>query len=577
MTRISTILMFGLALALLAGCTSRSERLYRRAETFLAQGQHKMAADEYQRIVAEEADSALADDALYKLAYVYAEELDQPAAGLAQYRRLVDNYPRSPWVDDALMRVMAIQRQTLAEPEAVRRTWSELCERFEDRKGLCARGLLEVARAHFDAEDYAMAAATSVELTTRYADERTPSAQAALLHARAAERMGIEQAEVEKLYETLIERYPDTHAAAMAKRNIGWMYYGKREEQQQQHAAEVERRSRIIRGVPAHAPRETELLQAISTLRAALAQRGEQRTIEWLTALHGAPFAIVFDPQQPAAGADPLQGSPLEIVTDALGFAYNRFSGATAENAFDTVHQAVLQGHPVIIRHGSPPRWMIVTGYDLSQQRVHFMPPGRDSYAAMSREQFLAGWRTASGRGSGVAGAEPFYQFSLAARLRQPSDEELLQAVVDRAAEITQRTTLSGAPAGATAWESAGAWLDRRAEAANAGEGDSEASATRVTAASWLEGSLGPWLALARPVTPILQKAEGAMPALANATARHTELLEEAELVARKIEEATTAEEDAGAKWEAAAAQARYIAALHQRLADQLATAASGG
>jgi len=566
--RLSTALGVVLALALLAGCTTRSERLYRRAETFLAQGQHKMAADEYQRIVTEEGDGPLADDALYKLAYVYAEELDQPSVGLVQYRTLVDKYPRSPWVDDALMRIMAIQRQTLEDPEAVRATWGELCDRFTDRKALCARGLLEVARAYFDAEDYAMAAATSVELTTRFPEETTACAQAALLHARSAERMGIEQAEVEELYETLIERYPDTHAAAMAKRNIGWIYYGKREEQQQEQAAEVQRRSRIIRGVPAHASEETELLQAISALRAALAHRGEQRSMEWLMALHGAPFAVVFNSAHPSAGADPLQGSPFEILSDALGFAYNKFSGSTAANAFDTVHQAILQGRPVIIRHGSDPAWIIVTGYDLKDQRVQFMPPGRDSYAATGRDEFISRWQAGSGRGSGVAGAQPFYQFSLAARMREPSDDDLMRAVIGRAADIMQRPTLSGAPAGAAAWETVARWLDRCA--------DPEDAEARSAIEGWVDGSLRPYLAMAQPMAPILQKAEAATPALANVTARHNELLEEAELVARKIEEATAAEDDAATKWQAAAAQARYVQALHQRIAEQLAAVASG-
>lgn len=579
MRRLFIVLCAALVLAALGGCTSRAERLYRRAETFLAQGQHKMAAEEYQRVVSEEPDSPLADDALYKLAYVYAEELDQPTVGLVKYRALADSYPRSPWVDDALMRVMAIQRQTLQDPAAVRGTWGELCRRFADRRQLCARGLLEVARAHFDTENYAMAAATAEELSEQYADQETAAAQGALLHARASERMGMPQAEVERLYEGVIERYPDTHAAAMAKRNIGWIYYGKREEQQQEHAAEVQRRSRVIRGVPAYAVGDTELLQAISALRAALEQRGEPRSMEWLAALHGAPFAVVFNSERPSLGANPLQGSPFEILSDALGFAYSKFSGATAETAFETIHQAIIQGHPVIVRHGSPPRWVIVTGYDLSEQRVHLMPPGRSSYATMSRHQFLAGWRTASGRGSGVAGAEPFYQFSLAARLTRPSDDELLNTIVERAAEIMQRRTLSGAPAADAAWEAAGAWLERCAEGQDSEETPVPPQTARVTAASWVEGSLRPYISTAQSMTPILRKAEATTPALKSATARHNELLQEAELLARKVDEATAAEEeaDAQAKWQAAAAQANYVAALHQRLAEQLIAAANGG
>ncbi len=570
MSRLCAALLCATLVALtLAGCSSRAEQLYRRAEAFLAQGQLEMAAEEYLRIVTEEPSSALADDALYKLAYVYAEELGKPKVALVQYQALANNYPNSPWVDDALIRIMAIQRETLHDPAAVRQTWGELCKRFKDRKGLCARGLLEVARAHFEAEKYAMAAATCDELTARFPEQQTQSAQAALLHARSCERLDFDQAEVEKLYEAVIEHYPGTHAAATAKRNIGWLVYLNREEIAQARDEELQAQSRIIRGVPAYSARDTRLLQALSALRALLAHRGDQRSMEWLEALVGAPFAIVFDAARPSAQPDPLEGSPFEAVARALGFASNTISGASAERAFGTVHQSLLQGHPVIVRYGSPARWAIVTGYDLKNDRVSYMSPDRDGYATVGREQFFGGWRSGSGEGSGLAGPEPFHQFSLGAHLQQPSDEELLHVVVQRAAEVMGRSTLAGAPAGAAAWEAAGAWLDRCAEP--------DASDDRQVASGWASGSLRAYLTLAKTVTPILQRAETSIPALQGAASRHTELRQEAELVARKVDEAGAATDDAAAKWQAAAAQANYVAALHQRLAEQLASGAGDG
>jgi outer membrane protein assembly factor BamD (BamD/ComL family) len=568
--RLSAFLAVSLIIAVLSGCSSRTERLYRRAETFLAQGQHEMAAEEYQRIITEEPDSDLADVSLYKLAYIYAEELDKPTAGLVKYRALADSYPHSPWVDDALMRVMAIQRETLEDPAAVRRTWAELSRRFKDREGLRARGLLEVARAHFDAESYTMAVTTCDELTETFPRQRTWCARAALLHARASERMGLEQAQVEALYEDVIEAYPDTHAAAMAKRSIGWMWFERREEQQQQQAEEVQRRSRVVRGVPAHATRETRLLQAVSALRAALAHRGEKRSMEWLIALYGAPFAMVFDPERPAVGANALQTSPFEAISEALGFAHNRFSGESAESAFDTVHQALLQGRPVIVRYGSPPRWIIVTGYDLKDERVQFMPPGRDGYAASGRAQFIAGWTAGSRSGSGLAGAEPFYQFSLGARLKRPTDEDLMRVVIERAADTMQRPTIGGSPAGSAAWRAAGAFLETCV--------DDQGTQARETAARWVEGTLQPHLKMVGMVAPVMQRAEeqAAVP-VEGVAARLAELLQEEELVARKVQEATAAEGESATKWQAAAAQANYVSALHQRLAEQLAAAANGG
>ncbi len=577
MTRLHRLLLVTCGLMVIgAGCSSRPERLYRRAEAFLAQGQFEMAAEEYRRLVREHPRSELADDALYKLAYVNAEELGRPSAALLQYRAIIDRYPSSPYVDDAMMRVMAIQRKVLRDPAAVRQTWDEMRERFGDRRGLCARGLLEVAQAHFENEDYQRAAEVARELIESYGDQVRQSAQAALLRARAIERRGAEPAEVEELYEQVIAQYPDTHSAAMAKRSIGWIYYGKREEQEQQQAEVMRQRSRVIEGVPAHSDGNGQMMQALAALRSLLTQRGEARPLEHIAALSGTVFVMVFDPQRPNLARSVLDDSPFEIVANLLGFAHNTWSGSNPETAFETVHHALLQGHPVLVRYGSPARWIVVTGYEMAGPRVHLMPPNRRDYETAGRETFMARWREGSASGSGVAGSEPFHQFSLGTRLNTPTEEQILKAVVLRAALIMQQTSMGGAPAGAAAWEATAAWLENCT--------DPDAEALRSQVVTWARDGLSPQLAVAQKGTPLLTRTENLHPELENAGERFAELLREARLAVRKVEEAADdsaqdveAEEpqDPALKWEAAAAQARYVAALHARLAEQFATAAA--
>jgi len=557
-----------LALALLAGCSSRAERLYRRAEAFLAQGQFQMAADEYRRLVEEDPRSPLADDALYKLAYILAEETDAPGAALVQYRALADNYPSSPYADDALMRAMAIQRRVLKEPAAVRATYEELCRRFAARRDLCARGLLEVAWAQFETEGYEQAAAVAGELTAQYGDQTSECAQAALLQARARKRLGDEPAQVEQLYEEIIARYPDTHAAVAAKRELGYSFYERREEQEEQQQAEVRRRSRTIGGVPAHASQRGEVLQALAALRSALAQRGENRSLDTLIALSGAAFTVAFDPDRPWLARSVIDVKLFESVAEALGFAYNVWSGPSAEQAFESVHQALLQGHPVLVLYGSPRRWVLVTGYDMAEDRVYFMPPDRDDYAAASKASFLAHWAEASGSGSGVAGAESFYQFSLSARMSRPDSTALTETSVRRAARVMRATSLGGAPAGEEAWQALGAHLEACVPP--------EATDRRDQASRWVADGLKPWLSVAEAGTAMLRQAAEAIEGMSDAAERHEELLTEARLVAQKIDEARAAGDEAAPKWEAAAAQANYVAALHARLARQLADASGG-
>ncbi|MGD9495707.1 MAG: tetratricopeptide repeat protein [Armatimonadota bacterium] len=564
----AALVLFLPLLSALAGCSSPAERLYRRAEAFLAQGQFEMAAEEYQRLAAEHPRSPLADDALYKLAYIYAEEMDRPGAALAQYWVLADNYPTSPYADDALVRAMTIQRRHLRDPEAVRATYQELCRRFPDRRELGARGLLEVARALFEAESYDEAAQVASELTQRYADQQSEAAQAALLHARACKRTGVAAEQVEQLFEEVIRRYPETYAAVAAKRELGWSWYAKREQHEREQAEEVRRRSRVISGVPAHASQEGQLLQALSALRAALAHRGASCSMERLIGLSGAAFVIVFDPERPSLGRSTLDVRPFETVSEALGFAHNVWSGASAEEAFAWVHQALLQGHPVLVLHGSPRRWVLVTGYDAAQSRVYYMPPGAEDYAAVGRDSFLRGWAEASRSNSGVAGPEPFYQFALGARTATPDEGALRRATAERAARAMRLTSLAGAPAGEDAWKALGEHLAHCASAT--------ATEQRERAAAWVADGLLPFLSLAQTGTGLLRDAAGAVEGLAEAAEQHADMVAEARVVAQKVNEARQAEEPAEAKWQAAAAQANYVAVLHARLAQTLADATGG-
>lgn len=555
-----------LAMALLAGCTSKDVRLYRRAEAFFAQGQFQVAAEEYGRLAAEHPHSELADDALYKLGYILAEELDQPNAALAQYWALADNYPRSPYADDALMRVMAIQRRVLHDPAAVRATHDELCRRFADRPVLCARGLLEVGRAYFDAEDYEQALKVAVELTEAYPQQPQECAQADLLRARCAERLGVDSAEVEKLYEVIIERYPNTHAAAAAKREIGWRYFEKRAEHAQQAAEEIKRRSRVIGGVPPYAAQRGEVLQALAALGALLAHRGESRSLETLMGLAGAPFVAVCDLDRPGLGRSVLDVDPFEAVAEALGFAYNTMSSPTAEQAFESLHQSLLQGRPVLVLYGSPRRWVIVTGYDLAAERVSFMPPDHERYATAGRELFLRAWAQGSRHDSGLAGPEPFRQFSLSARTTEPAATDLTRTMVRRAAEVLSAASIAGAPAGEAAWEALAAHLEQCAAP--------DGAPAREQVRKWIADGLVPQLALMEQGVAVLRDAAGAVPGLGEAAARYQELVAEVRLIAQKTDEAASADEEIETKWRAAAAQASYVAALHARLAEQLATAA---
>ena len=155
---------------LLGGCSTKTQRLYRRAEAFFAQEQYELAAREYSRIVQEAPRDPLADDAWYKLAYLYREELDNPSAALIVYRDLADSYEDSNYADEALFWIVYLQRWHMQNPAAAAATCRELDQRFPDKKNLRGQASLEAAGAYLDTGQLEQARELCRQITDDFAD-----------------------------------------------------------------------------------------------------------------------------------------------------------------------------------------------------------------------------------------------------------------------------------------------------------------------------------------------------------------------------------------------------------------------
>ena len=177
------LLVAAVVVALLGGCSTKTQRLYRRAEAFFAQEQYELAAREYSRIVQEAPRDPLADDAWYKLAYLYREELDNPSAALIVYRDLVDNYEDSNYADEALFWMVYLQRRHMQDPAAAVATCRELDRRFPDKKNLRGQAYLEAAGAYLDADQLQQAQQLCQQIVDQFADRPRIAARALLISA----------------------------------------------------------------------------------------------------------------------------------------------------------------------------------------------------------------------------------------------------------------------------------------------------------------------------------------------------------------------------------------------------------
>jgi len=557
------------AIALLSGCYTRSQRVYQRAEAFLAKGDSALAAEEYGRMVAEEPRSALADDALYKLGYLYREDFADPNAAITIYQRLADEYQASPYADNALLWIAYIQRRDLKDPQAVRRTCETVRSRFPDDKRTVARCYLHLVHALYAAGKYKEAVAEAEALEKQFADQPQQAAAAALILAKAAERQSGDPKKTVELYERVLAKYPESYSAAEAKRAIGWIYYGVQTEDQQKVQQALRAAARVIHGVPRFSGGGGSRQQQLAALRSLLAFYRVNLDEQTLLALSGAAFDFLYKSAAPSVGGRRFIRNPFILVAETLGFTTNEWSAPNAEGSFSALAQAITQGRPVLVQQSRPQqRWVVVTGYRPADDQVFFMPPDRDSASVTTKANFLSQWSSSASQGFGS-----YYQFSICERKHTPEPSEILRETLRTALSAMQGRQIGGVPSGMDAYRAL--------------EQDllSQPSERLPKLLAWRAQQLPELRKCRRAARVFLRQQAGIMPAeksenLLRAASVFESMEQELDTLAAAIERAGQPTEDGSAAdpeaWERAAKQLRFITDLEQQAAALLQQSVSG-
>lgn len=432
---------------LLGGCYNRAQRLYQRAEAFLAEGNSTLAAQEYRRLVIEDPRSPLADDALYKLGYLFREDFGDAAGAISIYQMLADQHPDSPYAPLSLLWMAYIQRRDLEDAAGVRASLEMLGNRYPDQQRTIARCQLELVRALYITGKYEEAMAEAELLQKSHPEHPWQTSSAALIQAKSAEKQMAEKEQVVALYEGIVERYPGTYSAEEAMRAIGRIYYGQRAEDQEREQEQLRRATRVIAGVPQFSDAGNPRRQQLAALNSLLAFHGARQQEQALLALSGAAFDFLYKPEDPTVAGRMFMRNPFVLVAEALGFTVNQWSASTAEGSFGTLAQAVQGGRPVLIRQSRPDRWLIVTGYRPAQDQVLFLAAGRQHSTATGKAELLRMWSGAASHGLGS-----YYQFSIVGRKHSPQAGDALQEVLQTAVSAIQGGQVSGVASGLAAY-----------------------------------------------------------------------------------------------------------------------------
>jgi TolA-binding protein len=563
-----------LAVVILSGCSSRGERYYQRAEQFFAQGQFQLAADEYRRVVGEDPRCPLADDAAYKLAYLYREEMGSLPEAIETYAFLAERYPDSPYADDALLWVLYLQGHDLKDMTAARKTYDLLCNRFAGQKDVCARAHLQLARALMTSGDFTQADAEAKQLLNLYPDQSRQAAAAMLLRARLVERLNQPADRAVKLYEQIVKTYPDTLSAVEAKRAIGWVYYGERGKQMQAERLAMERAARVISGVPAFAADQgTPRHRPLICLRSLLAQRGTAVSLEELLAVSGVAFEFHYDPKSPDLTGARLARSALAVAAEQYGFAVITWSAPSAEASFASLAQNISQGRPVMVPQAGAGRWLIVTGYRPAENRLYVLPGRNGQARPLSKPEFVSLWAgSTSGHTAVVTG--PYYQFCLGQRVQSPGAQALVQNTARSANAALHEQASGAAAAGLRAYDVLGEQVTAMAAATAAGQ---------QPLRRWAERGLAALLADRRAAATALaglagRLSGGSQSGVSEAAATYADVVRLGEQLRMALlsltKPAEGAEPPPEASWPEAAQLVHEMRAADERAAGQLAEAA---
>ncbi|MCE5238021.1 tetratricopeptide repeat protein [bacterium] len=565
MRRLATILPVALMLVLLSGCMSRTERLFQRAEMFLSQGQPELAGAEYYRLAVKYPRSSFAPNALYKLAYLYREEYDDPPKAIQTYRVLAERYPDCAYADEAWLWILQIQGAQLKDIAGMRQTRDIIRQRFADDERVCATAQVEFARALLNAGQLSAAEAEARAVTAGYPRQERQCAASLLVLARILEKRGGKQSDqAVRAYEQIVSRYPDTPSAVEAKRAIGWLYYGLRGQQMKAEQQAKARLARVIGNIPPVSAESSPRLKPMACLSSLLGAQGVTAPPEALLVACGAAFDFWFEADQPDAPRLRLPRNALSDATEQYGFSVNVSAVASAEASFAGLSGAIAAGHPAMVPVTSGGNWWIVAGYKPAEDLVYVLGPGQRAPRAMARTEFLSRWaRSAAGHARCVTG--PYFQLSLGGRTAAPDPSAVVRAMARRAGE--NRSSV------ASGYEALTNALATRAADAT----DAQRSQLRT----WAEHRLPEILAERQAIARFLANAAAAVPDLSETLQSAAQGYGEVAGLGQQLRERvlaltapTAAEAAADQAWPEAAALARQMQEAEERALQQVASLA---
>ena len=134
--RISIFLISFIALIIVFGCGERmtKEQLFALADKYEREENYTEAVKTYKKIVDKYPDSEQADQAQYKIALVYSNNLNDFHKSIEAHSQLIENYPQSKYAAQSLFMIGFIYANNLEDLEKAREYYSKFLQQYPDNE-----------------------------------------------------------------------------------------------------------------------------------------------------------------------------------------------------------------------------------------------------------------------------------------------------------------------------------------------------------------------------------------------------------------------------------------------------------
>ncbi|MFQ5706432.1 MAG: tol-pal system YbgF family protein [bacterium] len=121
---------------LFLGCADRQteEQLQARAQAFEKEEKFENALETYQKLLKSYPDGKHADEAQYKIAFLYYNNLHNFNRALEAHQRLVEKYPESNYVSQARFMIGYIYANDLKDYDQARAAYEEFLKLYPDNE-----------------------------------------------------------------------------------------------------------------------------------------------------------------------------------------------------------------------------------------------------------------------------------------------------------------------------------------------------------------------------------------------------------------------------------------------------------